>query len=91
MKPSSLVAISRHDKQPLVFVKRRGRTFVYISRLLVLRKSVQTGQFFKPRREIGEKRVLVFEPLLREGKFPQLVTHHVLCHLHREIVFSVMN
>ena len=34
---------------------------------------------------------LVCKPLLGDGKLPQLVSHHVLCHLHRDVVFPIMN
>ena len=34
---------------------------------------------------------LVCKPLLGDSKLPQLVSHHVLCHLHRNVVFPIMN
>lgn len=44
-----------------------------------------------PNAKQQKRGVLVCKPLLGDGELPQFVPHHVLCHMHWDVVFSIMN
>jgi len=77
----------------LMVAERWESVLAKVSRLLVLRMSMKHHELFSfdPNARQAMQDALICKPLLCDSKFSQLVSHHVLCHLHRDVVFSIMD